>query len=195
MQKAARRWRKPFRRLISLAEKAGDPVVCELPRWTRDEIDRHLAYIETRAGTALPPSYRDFLSECDGCRNLFRGAGLLSLAQLLDPVQGAAADDVLEDLNTPIPSFVAPVKPQWRDENLLCIGMDPAGDIVFVLDPASVRDDGEMEVVAWISGLGMRLSSFTHLLEFLADLMDTTDQESRPTQVHSATELADYLAA
>ena len=83
MQTAARRWRKAFRRLVSLAEQAGDPVVCDLPRWSLDEVERHFAYIETRTGTALPPSYKDFLTECDGCKNLFRGAGLLSLAQLL----------------------------------------------------------------------------------------------------------------
>lgn len=195
MQKAARTWRRAFRRLVCLAERAGDPVVCELPRWTDDEIERHFAYIEMRAGMSLPPSYSDFLRECDGCRNLFRGARLLSLGQLLDPMQEAAADAVLEDLNTPIPSFVSPVKPQWRDENLMCIGMNPEGDIVFVLDPASVRSDGEMDVIAWISGLGVRLPSFKHLLDFLADLLDTVDAGADSTQVRSVSELADYLAA
>lgn len=173
----------------------GEPVVCDPPRWSPGEIDRHLDYVQTRAGVILPPSYRAFLGECDGCRNLFRGAGLLSLGQLLDPTQEAAADAALEDLNTPIPSFVSPAKPQWRDDNLLCIGMDANGDIVFVLDPASVREDGEMDVVAWISGLGIRLASFAHLLEFLADLIDTTDTPVESTEVHSASELAGYLAA
>ena len=195
MQTAARRWRKAFRRLVSLAEQAGDPIVCDLPRWSHDEIQRHFAYIETSTGASLPPSYRDFLSECDGCRNLFRGAGLLSLAQLLDPIQASAADAALEDLNTPIPSFVAPTQSHWRDERLLCIGMDPEGEIVFVLDPGSERADGEMDVIAWFSGLGMRLASFTHLLEFLGDLMDTADAAGQTTQVHSASELAGYLAA
>lgn len=195
MQKAARRWRRAFRRLVSLAEQAADPIVCDLPRWTREELERHFDYIETRDGIVLPHSYKDFLTECDGCRNLFRGAAMFSVAQLLDPSQTSAANAALEDLNTPIPSFVAPVQPHWRDEQMLCIGMDPQGDIVFVLDPSSVRDDGEMDVIAWFSGLGMRFPSFPHMLEFLVDLMETTDTSDDSTQVRSASELAEFLAA
>ncbi len=194
MHKAARRWRRAFRRIVSLADKAGDPVVCDLPRWSHDDMVRHFAYIETSRGTRLPASYKDFLSECDGCRNLFRGAGLFSVAQLLDPTHAHAADDALEDLNTPIPSYVTPVEPHWRREGLLCIGLDPAGDIVFVLDPSSARDDGEMDVIAWFSGLGMRFPSFHHMLEFLGDLMESSDA-CDTTTVRSTDELAAIMAA
>lgn len=179
MRTVAQQWRKAFRRLVTLAEQTGEPIVCDLPRFSTDEIDRHMTYIEARYGTALPPSYRAFLEECDGCSNLFRGAGLLSLAQLLDPLHAVAADAALEDLNTPIPSFVAPAQPHWRDKNLICIGMDKDAQIVFVLDPGSRRSDGEMDVIAWIAGLGVRLPSFAHLLEFLCDLVDTSSGSLR----------------
>ncbi|PIE06156.1 MAG: hypothetical protein CSA75_00980 [Sorangium cellulosum] len=193
MYTSASHWHYAFRRLVTLAEHANVPIICDLPCFTPEEIKRHFAYLETRYGVALPPSYRAFLTECDGCQNLFRGAKLLSLKQLLDPLEGSGSA-VVEDLNTPIPSFVAPDRVHWRDDELICIGLDQGGDIVFVLDPASVRADGEMEVIAWIAGLGVRLTCFAHLLEFLGDLMDTRDLGDA-TPVHTASELAQYIAA
>jgi hypothetical protein len=191
MRTTARSWRRALHRIVSLADKPGDPVDFYPPRWSEEEMTRHFAFIEASRGFRLPPSYKEFLSEFDGCHQLFRGAALFSVAQLLDPTHANAADDAIEDLNTPIPSFVTPVQPHWRRDGLICIGLDAAGDVVFVLDPASVRDDGEMDVVAWFSGLGVRLPSFMHLLDFIGDLMDTRDDVC----AHGGQELSAIIAA
>jgi hypothetical protein len=163
---------------MTLAERVDASVAWGHSR-SHVELERHVQCIEEREGIVLPPSYKQFLLEYDGCPNLFRGAPLFSVDQLLDPTQTHAVNIALEDLNTPIPSFVAPVKPHWRDENMLCIGMDSQGSIVFVLDPSSIHDDGEMDVIAWFSGLGMRFPCFAEMLEFIADMLDVRGNRRR----------------
>lgn len=175
MQMGARSWRASLRRLQKLQRAAGEPFACQASPLTDEEREQHYAYFRAQHGVSLPPSYRAFLDTYDGVANVFRGTSLLSCQELLDPAQTRRADTALDDLNTPIPSFVSPIKPQWRDQNLIVIGIDERSEIVFVLDPASRRDDGEMEVIAWIAGLGMRLSSFAQLFDFLADLVEPTD--------------------
>ena len=195
MQNTAPGWHKAFRRIVSLADKAGNPVLCDVPQWTHEEMVRHVECIELNRNLKLPPSYKQFLLDCNGCRNLFHGADLFSLSQLLDPSCIHATDDAIEDLNTPIPCYVSPVKPHWKKDGLICIGIDATGDIVFVLDTNAVHEDGELDVIAWFSGLGMRFPSFRLMLEFLADMMEQNNDPRTSKGAKSARNLQATFAA
>jgi len=193
MQNEAKCWRNSFLRIKLLANKQGTALRCEAPPWSRHEIKQQIAILETVRGICLPASYKEFLYSCDGCQNLFHGAGLYSVAQLLDPACAQAVDGVIADFHTPVPCYSAPVKPDWRQSAYLCIGTDPTGDIVFVLDTGTVYHGGEMDVIAWFSGIGLRFPSFAHLLEFIADLVEQHPTESMP--IRSVGVLAAGLAA
>lgn len=162
MAKGTSPWRDAARRLQTI-------VSCRTTNVGTGELQRRLACIAHGYGVRLPPSYAEFLMAYDGWPRVFRGASLLSTAQMLDPAVLHKAGMALAQLQLPGESSSLPETLE-REEDLVPIGMDDDATIVMAIDPSTERLDGEMDVVVWISGLGMRLESFAELIEWLGDL-------------------------
>jgi len=166
MAKGISPWREAARRLQAIVSCRATPVGAA-------ELQRRIASIELGYKVRLPPSYKEFLALYDGWPRVFRGASLLATAQLLDPAIVYKADTALaQQLLNGAASGQAPG--QQRACELVPIGLDDNATIVVAIDPTTERLDGEMDVVVWISGLGMRLESFAELLEWLADLLEAS---------------------
>ncbi len=162
MAKGTSPWRDAARRLQTI-------VSCRTTNVGSGELQRRLACIGHSYGVRLPPSYAEFLIAYDGWPRVFRGASLLSTTQMLDPAVLHKAGMALAQLQLPgEPSGLA--DRLEREEDLVPIGMDEEATVVMALDPSTERLDGEMDVLLWVSGLGMRLESFAELLEWLGDL-------------------------
>lgn len=188
MLNAAPRWRKALQRITRLAKQLGQPVAFNLQQHTAEQLQEKFNAVEAQLGCPLPPSYREFLTLTDGCDNLFRGAGLLPLAQLASHQQQYVAKQHMQELTTPIPSAMVTSSAQaWRDTQMLCIGSDPKADTLFVLDPSARRENGEMDVIGWFSGVGIRFPSVATWLEFLADMLQSsTTQQASQASAHGA---------
>lgn len=145
-------------------------------------IDARLVAVEHDNGIVLPPSYKEFMRSYDGWPFVFRGSSLLGSTELVAPEREARKAAALDELGTPLPSFVAPMSTQWRDNQVLLIGVDERADVVLVFDVEAPDAHGEMEVVSWIAGLGMRHASFGELLEFLADLTEASTCPAVPAR-------------
>lgn len=170
-----------MQRLTRLAKQLGQPVAFNLQQRTAEQLQQQFSAVEAQLGCPLPPSYRDLLMLTDGCDNLFRGAGLLPLEQLASQQQQHVAKQHMQELSTPIPSAMVTSSAQaWRDTKMLCIGSDPKADTLFVLDPSTRRESGEMDVIGWFSGVGIRFPSVARWLEFLADMLQSTDTQQAP---------------
>lgn len=128
-------------------------------------------------GVALPPSYREFLLRYDGWADVFRKAALMSTTQLLNPAWHHRAELALQRAAAAhLPGRHASTRAGLHDDNLIPIGLDPQGSIVFVLDAGAIDTYGEMQAVAWISELGIRVPSFADLLELFCELSGKTVQ-------------------
>ncbi|MBI5535880.1 MAG: SMI1/KNR4 family protein [Deltaproteobacteria bacterium] len=170
MQPRTARWLKPARQLHHIKVTAGEPCSC---RTTIDTtaVAARVQSVERCYGVTLPPSYREFLLRYDGWANVFRGAALLSTAQLLNPAWHHRAEIALERAaSAHLPGRHDSTRNSWGDDNLIPIGLDSSGSIVLVLDATSTNTWGEMEAVAWISELGLRVPSFADLLDLFCEL-------------------------
>lgn len=125
-----------------------------------------LRIAEMRLALKLPPSYRQFLLFSDGWPSFFEGADLLGTADVgrpscLDPAlqaQGTQPNPLLS-----IPGY----------EHLLPFGASKDGKTLFAFDTRPPRAQGEMPVVAWIGGLGLKLPNFTEFLALVLQLCRT----------------------
>lgn len=174
MRNEAPRWRDALKRLERVARAHGQAIELRPCCSDNQEQVECIARIESQLGCALPPSVRELLCSVDGCDNLFRNARLYSLRELQSPMCQEQAKLRMPELHTPVPSPVAANDQPWRDTPMLCIGADESGNTVFMLDPSVRRSSGEMDVIGWFSGLGVRLPSLASLLSFLADMIETT---------------------
>lgn len=165
------RWLSSARTLHHLKMSSGEGCSC---RTTMDSIAvaKRVAAVERCYGVALPPSYREFLLRYDGWHHAFRRASLLSTEQLLNPSWLHRAEIVLDRVALPAVRRERGLQ-QACEDNLIPFGLDDTGSIVFVFDANKRDDDGELEVMAWFSGLGMRVPSFAWLLDMLCDLTST----------------------
>lgn len=163
MAKGTSPWRDAARRLQTI-------VSCRASTVGTAELQRRIACIEHGYGVRLPPAYAEFLTAYDGWPRVFRGASLLSTTQLLDPGISHKSGVALAQLQ--LPGDGGSDDGPARDSELVPIGMDDDASIVMALDPSTERLDGEMDVVVWISGLGMRFDSFADLMDWLGDLAD-----------------------
>jgi hypothetical protein len=164
------RWLQPARLLHHIKLSAGEPCGC---RTTVDApvVAARVQSLERCYGVRLPPSYREFMLRYDGWPNVFRGASLLSTAQMHNPSWHHRAQMAIDRASPAhLPARHGRVRAQLLDDNLIPIGLDPAGSIVFLLDAETVESDGEMGAVAWISELGVRVPSFSDLLELFCEL-------------------------
>ncbi|EYF07334.1 SMI1/KNR4 family protein [Chondromyces apiculatus] len=156
-----------------------------------------IASAERRMGMRLPPSYRALLAMHDGWPQIFGATGLLGVLPLtrgaylgvaqmmIEENEGAARPESAQGAGgvaSPREMAVeggrgqgegdgARSRGRMRAAGLVPFGIDAEAETLFAWDPESVRADGEMEVVVWMSGLGMRLGSFPELLELLVDML------------------------
>ena len=158
-----------------------------------------IASAERRMGMRLPPSYRALLAMHDGWPQIFGATGLLGVLPLtrgaylgvaqmmIEENEGAARLESAQRAGggaSPREMAVdvgrgqgqgegdgARARGRMRAAGLVPFGIDAEAETLFAWDPESVRADGEMEVVVWMSGLGMRLGSFPELLELLVDML------------------------
>jgi len=181
MRHSTARWLKPARLLHHIKTTSGEPCAC---RTTIDSlaVSERVASVEQCYSVALPPSYREFLLRYDGWNNVFRNACLMSTAQLLNPAWHHRAEVALQRAAAAhLPGRHTSTRGPWHDDNLIPIGLDPAGSIVFVLDAGSIDSYGEMQAVAWISELGIRIPSFADLIELFCELSGKTVSPAAPS--------------
>jgi hypothetical protein len=165
-------WLVSLRRLAAAKSVAGERQTLATPRRSSAEIARKIDAIEHCYGTHLPQSYRDFLVNYDGWRHAFRNASLLSSEEVLSPSLLLRFEDAMLEISR-LNADDDPRGLVQLESHLIPIGCDENMDVVFVFDMMSVAQDGEMEIIAWISGLGVRVGNFAELLELLADLTET----------------------
>lgn len=151
--------RKDPRRGMPVAPPAGAPEAA-------------IVAAERRMGLRLPPSYRALLALHDGWPQLYAGAGLLGVRPLTRGAYLGVAQMVIEE-NEGAARYSGAVRtsPRARSAGLIPFGIDPGAETLFAWDPKVQREDGELEVVVWMNGLGMRLASFAELLELLVDML------------------------
>lgn len=129
---------------------------------------------ERRMGLRLPPSYRALLAQHDGWPQVFAGAGLLGVRPLAHGTYLGVARMVLEeneDTGADPRAAGGPRIRRGRRAGLVPFGIDPEGETLFAWDTDARREDGEMDVVLWTNGVGMRLPSFPDLLALIADML------------------------
>jgi hypothetical protein len=107
---------------------------------------------ELRLGRRLPPSYREFLAFSDGWPRFFENASLLGTGEIGRYPLDSAADRAL------------------ANERLLPFGADKAGTSLFAFDTSLRLGDGELQVVAWVGGLGIDCRCFTSFLATVLQL-------------------------
>jgi hypothetical protein len=133
---------------------------------------RAVSIAERRLRRKLPPSYRAFLHEHDGWPLFFQGASLLGTREIVQPKYADLTRAVFESYETPIPELGPPARPEGRVEAMIPFGLDPKATTLFAFNPAVVGADGEMEVIAWINGLGERYASFAEFLAMVQEMME-----------------------
>lgn len=171
--------RKDPRRGMPVAPPAGAPEAA-------------IVAAERRMGLRLPPSYRALLALHDGWPQLYAGAGLLGVRPLTRGAYLGVAQMVIEEnegaarYSGAIRASQARARGSARPAGLIPFGIDPDAETLFAWDPQVQREDGELEVVLWMNGLGMRLASFPELLELLVDMLSAElelplDARAEPT--------------
>ncbi len=163
MQKGNTPWRVAARKLHAM-------VPARSPSVGPGELGQSVVNIELFYGMHLPPSYREFLVSHDGWPHVFRGASLLSTAQMLDAATARRAAGALAKLDLPGDATTMAAELE-REDDLLPIGLDDTAGVLIAIDPSTERMDGEMDVIVWIAGLGVRLQSFAELLTWLGELV------------------------
>lgn len=147
---------------------------------------------ERRMGMRLPPSYRALLAQHDGWPQVFAGAGLLGVRALARGTYEGVARMMIEEnegeLSEPGGAGHDLAGAQGSrcgrggrggKGGLVPFGIDPEGETLFAWDTDAPQADGELEVVLWTNGVGMRLPSFPALLEFIVDMLSAELEERR----------------
>jgi hypothetical protein len=134
---------------------------------------RAVAAVERRIRCRLPPSYRAFLHAHDGWPSFLAGAPLFGTRELGRGEDAAVARAVFGAYETPIPEIGPPARPRGRSDAMIPFGMDPNGTTIFAWNPAVVRENGEMEVIVWVNGLGDRCEGFPAFLVLARDMIES----------------------
>ncbi len=115
---------------------------------------------ELRLGRKLPPSYRQFLTFCDGWPDFFDDACLLGTGEI------GRQPTLLTQSSTasPASSRRAP------SDSWVPFGVDRSGVTLFAFDTRASSKDGELPVVAWLGGLGLNCTCFTAFLATVLQL-------------------------
>lgn len=124
---------------------------------------------ELRLGRRLPPSYRQFLSFCDGWPSFFEGAHLLGTGDIGRHGDGEEAPGRLV-----------------TERRLLPFGTDSSGASLFAFDTRVRLVDGELPVVAWIGGLGLDCRCFTSFLATVLQLCRAELAQVKASQITTA---------
>ena len=155
-------WLQPFRDLGLIPNPAASDVA--------------IKRAEKRLKHKLPPSYRAFLALHDGWPRFFDGASLLGTATLGHRKYEDLARAAFEAAETPLPELGPQRRPRAR--TLIPFGADLEGTTLFAFNPSVTGPDGEYEVIACITELGVRHPSFSAFLEWIHELgqQDHADQ-------------------
>ena len=133
---------------------------------------------EHRVGRPLPPSYRAFLRRYDGWPRFFHGASLLGTRDLGKSSYADLAQAAFEAAETPVPELGPPSsRVVGYPSRVIPFGIDADATTLFAFDSRRVRQDGEMEVIAWINEIGIRSADFCEFLVMIAELCEA-DLES-----------------
>jgi hypothetical protein len=109
----------------------------------------------------------------DGWSRFFDGATLLGTRDLGKASYADLAQAAFEAAETPVPEGGAPwSKVGGRPGDMIPFGIEPTGATLFAFDPASIRRDGEMAVVAWIHEIGIFSATFPEFLETILELCE-----------------------
>jgi hypothetical protein len=147
---------------------------------------RAISLAERRMRRRLPPSYRAFLHQHDGWPLFFHGASLLGTREIVQSRYADLTRAVFESYETPIPELGPPARPEGRAETMIPFGIDPKATTLFAFNPAIVRPDGEMEVIAWVNGLGERHACLDDCLAMVCDMLEAEVVERQATMRKSA---------
>jgi hypothetical protein len=134
---------------------------------------REISLAERRMGRRLPKTYRAFLHMHDGWQLFFGGASLLGTHEIVQSRYADLTRSVFDAYETPIPELGPPARPEGRSDAMIPFGIDPAATTLFAFNPAVVQPDGEMEVIAWVNGLGERYDGFADFLAMVAEVLQT----------------------
>jgi hypothetical protein len=127
--------------------------------------EQAIAGAERRMGLRLPPSYRALLALHDGWPLFFGGAGLLGVRSLARGAYVGVARMVIDESE--------------GGAGLIPFGIDADAETIFAWDAGEARADGELEVMLWTNGVGVRLPSFPDLLELIADMLAAEIEDRR----------------
>jgi hypothetical protein len=141
-----------------------------------------IASVERRLKRPLPPSYRAFLELHDGWPQFFHGASLMTgrqvaRGQYVDLVR-LVTDELAAAARDGSPASRRQTAPTTR-RPLLPFGIDERAEIVFAFDLSTERSDGEIEVLAWINEIGIRVESFPAFLDLVLEMLEADIGERR----------------
>jgi hypothetical protein len=134
---------------------------------------RTISLAERRMGRRLPRTYREFLHLHDGWELFFGNTSLLGTHEIVQARYSDLSRSVFEAYETPIPEVGPRARPEGRPDAMIPFGIDPEATTLFAFNPAVVRPDGEMEVIAWVNGLGERYEAFGEFLASILELIAT----------------------
>ena len=147
---------------------------------------RAIAVVERRIRHVLPPSYRAFLHVHDGWPLFFHEASLLGTRELSKPGPFQLTRAAFAAYETPIPEIGPPSRPQGDAQSMIPFGIDPTATTIFAFNPAVTSNDGEMEVILWINGLGERARNFSEFLSLSLEMLELGLGERRQVLKKSA---------
>ena len=131
--------------------------------------EAQIAAAEARLGHRLPPSYREFLELHNGWPRFFEGASMLSASELGTRSYDTLARAALEAAESPL-APEAPHPAFRRRATLIPFAVDAQATTLFAFNSEHRHADGEMEVVAWVSELGVSAPNFGEFLSLLVRL-------------------------
>lgn len=147
---------------------------------------RAISLTERRMGKRLPRPYRAFLHQHDGWQLFFDGANLLGTHELALPNVADLSRSVFEAYETPIPEVGPSCRPDGRPDAMIPFGLDREATTLFAFNPAVVHPDGDMEVIAWVNGLGERFHGFGEFLTMVREALEADVAEQRELARRSA---------
>ena len=135
------------------------------PAATADQI----VAAEARLGHRLPPSYREFLQLHNGWPRFFEGASMLSASELGTRSYETLARAAIEAAESPLAPEAT--HPAFRPRpTLIPFAVDAQATTLFAFNSQRRHRDGELEVVAWVSELGVSATNFSDFLGLLVRL-------------------------
>lgn len=168
-------WREILEQIRStrLELAALDPQGCSLLAPREGAPLRSISLAERRMGRRLPRSYREFLHLHDGWEEFFGRVSLLGTHEIVQSRYSDLSRSIFEAYETPIPEVGPKERPEGRSDAMIPFGIDPDATSLFAFNPAVLRPDGEMEVIAWVNGIGERYEGFGEFLATIGELLST----------------------